>query len=415
MSIKQVCFHLACDVKEGQYQRIRKLQNDIHSLAGTDYHEFQITGLIPFLRRAGHFLNTPPAVPGGRKTVLPVLLPGGRHASLMRSVNHLIGKLCGAVIGLLYHPDYCVGETHQSFSMVSGVRATSPRTKIVFDLHGAYPEEVLYSLGHVQWVKALVDDIDAQEAKLVRLADLLVSQSDDMFRHLELKHNLQLNNKVLYQCGVDTRIFNYRADHRLEIRAELALDETDTVLVYLGGLHRWQLVDSVFAIFREFVKLRPPKSAKLLVLTGESAYGVMVNAERHGIAADEIRVLSVAHGEVPRYLSACDFGFLLREDTTLNRVACPTKLGEYLACGVPVVTSTVARHWRWTEGESRAVCVVNHEEPAVAATQLLSFLVLRGGCIDETTREACRSLALRALSMSQDFNNLSSRLGFFAK
>jgi glycosyltransferase involved in cell wall biosynthesis len=299
--------------------------------------------------------------------------------------------------------------------MVSGVRTTSPRTKIIFDLHGAYPEEVLYSHGRLRWVKAFVDGIDAQEAKLVRLADLLVSQSEDMFRHLELKHNLQLDNKVLYQCGVDTEIFNYRADHRLEVRAELALGEDDIVLVYLGGLHRWQLVDSVFAIFREFVKFRPPKSAKLLVLTGESAHGVMLNAERHGIAADEIRVLSVAHGDVPRYLSACDFGFLLREDTTLNRVACPTKLGEYLACGVPVVTSTIARHWRWTDGESRAVCMVDHEDPAVAATQLTSFLDQRGWCIDDTTREACRSLAMRSLSMSQDFNNLSSMLSFYAK
>jgi glycosyltransferase involved in cell wall biosynthesis len=402
-------------VKEGQYQRIRKLQNDIHSLVGTDYHEFQITGLIPFLRRAGHFLNTPPAVQGGRKTVLPVLLPGERHSSHIRAVNHLLGKLCGAIIGLLYRPEYCIGETHRSYSMVSGVKATSMRTRVVFDLHGAYPEEVLYSCGSHQKVKNLVDNIEVQEEKLVRLADLLVSQSDEMFRHLEQKHNLQFKNKVLYQCGVDTKIFNYRADHRLEVRDELALNESDTVLVYLGGLHRWQLVESVFAIFREFAKLRPLKSAKLLVLTGESAQEIMANAERHGIAIDVIRVLSVAHGDVPRYLSACDFGFLLREDTTLNRVACPTKLGEYLACGVPVVTSSIARHWCWTEGESRAVCMVDHEEPAVAATQLLRFLALRGGSIDETTKDACRSLAFRSLSMSQDFNNLSSGLGFFAK
>ena len=39
----------------------------------------------------------------------------------------------------------------------------------------------------------------------------------------------------------------------------------------------------------------------------------------------------------PEYLAAADLGLLLRDQTTLNRVASPVKFGEYLASGTPVI------------------------------------------------------------------------------
>ena len=48
---------------------------------------------------------------------------------------------------------------------------------------------------------------------------------------------------------------------------------------------------------------------------------------------------SVDRGEVPRYLSASDIGFLLRDRHPLNWVASPVKLAEYLASGLSVVTT----------------------------------------------------------------------------
>ena len=46
------------------------------------------------------------------------------------------------------------------------------------------------------------------------------------------------------------------------------------------------------------------------------------------------------HAELTEIYTKCHYGFILREDIVVNRVACPTKLVEYLAMGVvPIVDS----------------------------------------------------------------------------
>ena len=62
----------------------------------------------------------------------------------------------------------------------------------------------------------------------------------------------------------------------------------------------------------------------------------------HGLDAPcaGIRVTSASHDEVLAAYPGCDFGLVLRAKNVVNRVACPTKLIEYLAHGViPVLAS----------------------------------------------------------------------------
>lgn len=55
-----------------------------------------------------------------------------------------------------------------------------------------------------------------------------------------------------------------------------------------------------------------------------------------------IKILSVNYDEMPRYLDACDYGFCLRQDNMVNRVASPTKVMEYLSRNVmPILTEYV--------------------------------------------------------------------------
>lgn len=407
LRIIQVCIHLAHDVKDGQYQRIRKLQNDIHSLTDSIYYEFQVVGLLRFLRCPKAYLCTPAAVEG-RKIVLPVLFPGDRRMWGIRKLNDCISMVCGVVIGLLLRPNMCIGETHGSFAVVRGVAAVSTNSLIIFDLHGAYPEEIVYANCKRNWAKVLAAELEKDEEKLLNLAEVIIAQSDAMFLHLENKHKKKVLRKILYQCGVDLDKFRFCTKDREEVREELSIGSDALVFVYLGGFHRWQLIDATFEIFSNFVRQNAERRAVLLVLTKEAPDQVMQIAGCHEIPRGSIRVLSVAHSMVSRYLSACDLGFLLREDSVLNRVACPTKLGEYLACGLPVITSMIAQQWSWTNGQNESVCVVDYADPKAASTAVACFLRQIGWRVDEKNKEACRVLAQKSLSQRRDLENLQS-------
>lgn len=48
-------------------------------------------------------------------------------------------------------------------------------------------------------------------------------------------------------------------------------------------------------------------------------------------------MLEARHDEVPLYLQEAHAGLLLRREDPVNQVASPTKFGEYLAAGLPVL------------------------------------------------------------------------------
>ena len=47
----------------------------------------------------------------------------------------------------------------------------------------------------------------------------------------------------------------------------------------------------------------------------------------------------MTHHQVPDYLSAADYGLLLREENVTNGVASPVKFAEYLSCGLQILIS----------------------------------------------------------------------------
>src|SRR5438445_239670 len=76
-----------------------------------------------------------------------------------------------------------------------------------------------------------------------------------------------------------------------------------------------------------------------LVLT-QSAPEPMVEAlERAGFSPDDYRVMTVPPAEMPRYLHAADVGLSLIRTSYARRASSPTKFAEYLAAGLPVIST----------------------------------------------------------------------------
>ncbi|CCP09612.1 Glycogen synthase [Stenotrophomonas maltophilia SKK35] len=105
------------------------------------------------------------------------------------------------------------------------------------------------------------------------------------------------------------------------------------IAVYAGGLHKWQ---------------QPEKTLRSMIAVQEhcTSYFLSPDPETASeIAADidpdnKVVFDSMSHDALMRFYRKCDFGFILREDSVVNNVACPTKIVEYLANGiVPIIDS----------------------------------------------------------------------------
>jgi hypothetical protein len=133
-------------------------------------------------------------------------------------------------------------------------------------------------------------------------------------------------------CLANENDFFFDEGLRQRMRAELGFGKDDPVYIYSGSLAGYQCFENMVSTFAATLQERP--NAYLIVLTP------FVDAARNKIVelpADRVVCIAVAHAEVNDYLNAADFGFLLRDDTPVNRAAFPTKFAEYALAGLHVI------------------------------------------------------------------------------
>lgn len=188
------------------------------------------------------------------------------------------------------------------------------KKKIITDMHGVVPEELEF-LGKKKHIKLF----NYIEKIAVFNSNVVVTVSKTMAAHLLDKYNIQENKLMnLYIFDKTNVMPNTSNSSKLSI-------------IYSGGIQKWQNIDIMLDAIS---KLKV--SFNFIVLTGD--YDLMLAKIKDLNLEGIVKIYSVPKEEVYDYYKQSDMGFILRDDNIVNRAACPTKLIEYLSCGlVPVV------------------------------------------------------------------------------
>lgn len=154
---------------------------------------------------------------------------------------------------------------------------------------------------------------------------LLIMVSKRMKKHYEEKYNLMIKNCYIMPCNND-------------VIHEESFKEKDKyeneIFCYAGGLNVWQCIDETLSIYKQIEDSK--KNTKLLLLVKD--FDLAVNMlKKHDIKNYEIDFVSV--DQLPQKLKDVKYGFIVREDLELNRVATPTKLMTYMGNGVIPILS----------------------------------------------------------------------------
>lgn len=215
------------------------------------------------------------------------------------------------------------------------------KPKLIFDIRGFFPEEYT-DAGRWKkngWLykavkraeKWLLKDADAFVVLTERAREILFPESketgfDRFGRPVEV-----------IPCCVDLERFSFDGEKsRREIRSEYNL-ENRRVITYVGSLGTWYLVDEMADLIK--VAREQDDSTFALILT-QSAPEIMADKliER-GLSGDDFVVKKVSHHDIPRYLSASDTAISLIQTCFSKQSSSPTKIAEYLASGLPVIST----------------------------------------------------------------------------
>lgn len=258
-------------------------------------------------------------------------LPFTRYAFIYL-VNRWIGSTIIRLFALFFKADILHGQALSASNMCAMACRGNPSLKLVTDMHGASLEEYLYS---AQSAKDSIIDRAAREEDLVfRYSDAVIFVSNAMAEHYRKKVIAEDVRPLIVPCAVERNGATEVAS-REERREKMGLGDK-MVFCYVGSSVSYQLPEETCSLFAKILSLHP--SAYLLILTGTPAL-----FQRHlnavGVPREAAKVFTVPHADVPSYIACSDAGLLLRNKSTVNQVSSPTKFGEYIACGVPVITT----------------------------------------------------------------------------
>jgi glycosyltransferase involved in cell wall biosynthesis len=205
--------------------------------------------------------------------------------------------------------------------------------RLIFDIRGFLPEEYVDS---GNWPK------DGALFRLTKAAERWLYKSADAFVVLTARARETLfpngasgRPVEVIPCCVSAERIAPRSD-REAVRKELGFSDR-IVFVYIGALTGYYLL-------RETVELMAAARendarAYALVLTHGPIAPIVAELERHGFTANNYRVMRAEPTDVPMYLGAADVALSLIRPSYARIASSPTKFAEYLAAGLPVIST----------------------------------------------------------------------------
>jgi len=330
--------HFSYLQNSGEIRRIKNINKDLAFRLSNDVIEIAFISIFHFihLRKYKFLLNEEIK----HKYYIPVL-PFSYGKYFFKALNSFWVSFCLLIIYLLKKPSYIIGE----FSIAwQALRFIPKHTKCIIDVHGATREEYDYSTSGKKHDERFSRYFDFLEERGMKRAVYVVCQSTEMKRFLLKKYPFLKEEKLyVYKCSADSRLFFYSPEIRQSMRKQLELEKSQKLFIYSGGLHKWQRFEDTLKFFSNYKQQHPNSKYLILTLNKEEALSIIENKYTHLI--NDCIVKSVDNKEVHRYLNAADIAFLLRDNVIMNAVASPTKLSEYLCCGLPIISSQVAKKW----------------------------------------------------------------------
>ena len=225
-----------------------------------------------------------------------------------RSAN-LVARICASVKILYVH----------TLHLAEYILPWLNTGKVCVDIHGVTPEEE-EMLGRPE----LKPRYEAVEQQVLAQAMKCIAVSNAMITHYTAKYpHLRPN-------WITVPVFEAYSE-RDQLHADKP--ELPVAVVYAGGTQVWQNLPGMLDLAEASVDWAQ-----------FSFYSHDRKLIKKAVAARKIenstRVSFCEKSRLPGVYHSADFGLVLRDDTAVNRVACPTKLSEYLHFGViPIVRS----------------------------------------------------------------------------
>ena len=181
-----------------------------------------------------------------------------------------------------------------------------------------------------------------KEAQFIRIADYNNCLTHAAKKEIHSWTNIpgQPIPMEVIPCAADMELFDpAKTDSYLQqqFKNELNIREGDVLISYLGSIGGWYLTEEMM----RFCKLLSDKmpNAKFLFISPHLHHVIAAAAVKYGLSANKLIVKHGNRHEVPTLLSLSDYSVFFIKPCYSKISSSPTKHGEIMAMGIPVITN----------------------------------------------------------------------------
>ena len=214
--------------------------------------------------------------------------------------------------------------------------------RFLFDMRGFWADERvdgrIWNLTNPAF-KAVYNYFKRREAEFLREANHIVSLTEEGRNILLARRQDRPGAPIaVIPCCVDFDAFPpVTAEARSAARRALGIAPEARVAAYLGSFGSWYMVEEMLAFFH--VQLERDPGATFLVISREPTDEILAVATANGVPKNRLVVRSASRAEVPRLAAAADYGLFFIQPVFSKKASSPTKMGEFLALELPMVTN----------------------------------------------------------------------------
>lgn len=243
-----------------------------------------------------------------RNTTVVRYLPGSKKQKILTA---LLMIACGRI--------YChsVWQVKKKFFKLPGV-------KVYVDVHGVVPEEeTLY--GRYEDAQ-MYGDI---EEETVKKAECLICVTNKIKEHLQQKYGSEFKAKTIIMPIFDSNLSQYD----VKVPKDKPFNDEKPNVIYAGGIMKWQKIE----LMQESIYNCREKANYMVYCPNPKEFWETWNFPKQ----DNLKVGSKTYKDLCKDVyTKAHYGYVLRDDITVNNVACPTKIADYFKYRiVPIVLS----------------------------------------------------------------------------
>jgi glycosyltransferase involved in cell wall biosynthesis len=199
----------------------------------------------------------------------------------------------------------------------------------------------------------------AREASYMQSADQIIALTEAGESEMKKWPSYNPKNPInVIPCCADMDHFSLTDQyHKSEGRKKLGISNDELVISYLGSVGTWYMLDEMLDFFS--VLKNKYATAKFLFLTHSDIGMIREKIASKKLQQEDIIIMEASRKDVPGLIKASDLNISFIKPVYSKISSSPTKLGEVLSMGIPVIVNSGVGDVKKIVTEARAGYVID--------------------------------------------------------